>query len=57
MLDEIKDMLLYSVLSVKEISFRLNFSEPNHLMSFFKAQTGQTISEFFPVIKLAVMDS
>lgn len=46
MLDEIKNMLLYSGLSVKEISFQLHFSEPNHLMRFFKSQTGQTIGEF-----------
>lgn len=46
MLDEIKNLLLYSGLSVKEISFQLHFSEPNHLMRFFKAQTGQTIGEF-----------
>lgn len=46
MLDEIKDLLLYSGLSTKEISFQLHFSEPNHMMRFFKAQTGQTISEF-----------
>lgn len=46
MLDDIKNMLLYSGMSVKEISFQLHFSEPNHLMRFFKAQTGQTISEF-----------
>lgn len=46
MLDEIKNMLLYSGLSVKEISFQLHFSEPNHLMRFFKTQTGKTIGEF-----------
>lgn len=46
MLDEIKNMLLYSGLSVKEISSQLHFSEPNHLMRFFKSQTGQTIGEF-----------
>lgn len=46
MLDEIKNMLLYSGLSVKEISFQFHFSEPNHLMRFFKSQTGQTIGEF-----------
>lgn len=46
MLDEIKNLLLYSGLSIKEISFQLHFSEPNHMMRFFKAKTGQTISEF-----------
>lgn len=46
MLDEIKNLLLYSGLSIKEIAFHLHFSEPNHMMRFFKAQTGQTISEY-----------
>ena len=35
---------------VKEIAFRLHFSEPNHLMRFFKQMTGQTISEFLTEI-------
>jgi len=46
LLQEVKNDLLFSSLSVKEIAFRLHFSEPNHLMRFFKQMTGQTISEF-----------
>lgn len=46
LLQEVKDELLFGELPVKEIAFRLNFSEPNHLMRFFKQQTGQTISQF-----------
>ena len=46
LLQEVKNGLLFSNLSVKEIAFRLHFSEPNHLMRFFKQMTGQTISEF-----------
>lgn len=46
MLQEVKQALLFTDLSVKEIAFRLNFSEPNHLMRFFKRETGQTITEF-----------
>ena len=46
LLQEVKNDLLFSNLSVKEIAFRLHFSEPNHLMRFFKQMTGQTISAF-----------
>lgn len=46
LLQEVKNDLLFTGLPVKEIAFRLHFSEPSHLMRFFKQQTGQTISEF-----------
>lgn len=51
LLQEVKNDLLFSGLSVKEIAYRLHFSEPNHLMRFFKQMTGQTISEFVGSIK------
>jgi AraC family transcriptional activator of pobA len=43
---EIKNYLIHSPYTVSEISYKLNFSEPNHLMRFFKNQTGLTSSEF-----------
>lgn len=46
LLVEIKDYLLHSKLTVAEIAFQLHFSEPNHLMRFFKNQTGSTTSDF-----------
>lgn len=51
LLQEVKNDLLFAELSVKEIAFRLHFSEPNHLMRFFKQQTGQTISEFLESVR------
>ncbi|RZJ82306.1 MAG: AraC family transcriptional regulator [Chryseobacterium sp.] len=42
----IKDYLIHSNLTVGEIAFQLNFSEPNHLMRFFKKQTGLTTTDF-----------
>lgn len=51
LLQEIKSDLLFTDLSVKEIAYRLNFSEPNHLMRFFKQQTGQTTAQFVYEIK------
>lgn len=46
MAEEIKSRLLFSGLSVKDVAFSLHFSEPNHMMRFFKSQTGQTVCEF-----------
>lgn len=46
LLFEIKNYLIYSGLSVSEIANELNFSEPNHLMRFFKTQTRMTTTDF-----------
>lgn len=46
LLIEIKDYLIHSELTISEIAYKLNISEPNHLMRFFKKQTGMTTSEF-----------
>lgn len=53
LLQEVKSDLLFTGLSVKEIAYRLHFSESNQLMRFFKQMTGQTISEFLASIKTA----
>lgn len=46
LLFEIKNYLIHSEMTVSEIAFELSFSEPNHLVRFFKTQTGLTTSEF-----------
>jgi AraC family transcriptional regulator, transcriptional activator of pobA len=46
LLFEIKNYLLHSELTVAEVADELNFSEPNHLMRFFKKQTGETTTSF-----------
>ncbi len=46
LLFEIKNDLIHSGKNVSEIADELNFSEPSHLMRFFKIQTGMTTSEF-----------
>ena len=43
---EIKNYLIYSGLTVAQIADELGFPEPNHLMRFFKTQTGFTTTEF-----------
>lgn len=46
LLFEIQNLLLHSPKTINEIAYELHFSEPNHLMRFFKTQTNQTITEF-----------
>ncbi len=46
LLFEIKNSLIHSNLTISEIAHNLHFSEPNHLMRFFKTQTGQTTTDF-----------
>lgn len=46
LLFEIQNSLLHSNKTINEIAYELNFSEPNHLMRFFKAQTNQTTTQF-----------
>ena len=50
-IEEVKSDLLFSDRSVKQTAYRLHFSEPNHLMRFFKQMTGQTIGEFLLAMK------
>ncbi|MFD2247406.1 helix-turn-helix domain-containing protein [Pontibacter ruber] len=46
LLFEIKNYLIHSDLTVADIAHELHFSEPNHLMRFFKTQTSQTTTAF-----------
>lgn len=43
---EIKALLSYTKLNINEISYRLQFSQANHLTRFFKAQTGISPKDF-----------
>lgn len=46
LLFEIKNDLIHSGKTIAEIAYDLDFSEPGHLMRFFKTQTGITSSQF-----------
>ncbi|WGQ09709.1 AraC family transcriptional regulator [Pedobacter gandavensis] len=46
LLFEIKNHLIHSGKTVAEIAYELHFSEPNHMMRFFKTQTGITTRQF-----------
>ena len=43
---EIKNEILFTDKTTSELAYEFNFSEPGHLMRFFKKQTGQTVTEF-----------
>lgn len=46
LLAEIKNEILFTNKTTSELAYEFNFSEPGHLMRFFKKQTGQTVTEF-----------
>ncbi|REA60127.1 AraC family transcriptional regulator [Dyadobacter luteus] len=46
LISEIQTQLIYSNQTTSEIAYEFGFSEPNHLMRFFKTLTNETISEF-----------
>lgn len=46
LLAEIKNEILFTDKTTSELAYEFNFSEPGHLMRFFKKQTGQTVTEF-----------
>jgi AraC family transcriptional activator of pobA len=48
---EIQNLLIYSNKTISEIAYELNFPEPNHLVRFFKAQTGLTTTAFINDVK------
>ena len=47
LLFEIKNDLIHSGKTIAEIAYDLQFSEPGHMMRFFKNQTGVTSGQFF----------
>ncbi len=51
LLQELKNELIYTTKTPKAIASELGFSAPNHLMRFFKQQTGQTIGEYLDYIR------
>ena len=45
-IERVKELMLYESLTIKEISYRLNFSSVAHLSHQFKKVTGQTPATF-----------
>lgn len=51
LLVEVRKELLYTDNSLKEIAYALGFSEPNHMMRFFKTMMGMTIGTYIESCK------
>ena len=45
-IEKVKELLVYTGLSLSEIAFKTGFSSPHHLSNQFKSYTGQNPSEF-----------
>ncbi len=50
-IQEIKTRLLFSSKTISEISFDLNFSDPNNLTRFFKSQEGITPTQYRSIMQ------
>jgi AraC-like DNA-binding protein len=50
-INKVKELLVYSSLTLSEIAFKLNFNSVAHLSSQFKQQTGLTASFFKDIHK------
>lgn len=46
LLEELKNELLFSNLNVSQLADEFHFSDPSHLMRFFKQQTGKTFTQY-----------
>ena len=46
LLEELKNELLFSDRNVSQLADEFHFSDPNHLMRFFKQQTGKTFTQY-----------
>lgn len=46
LLEELKNELLFSSRNVSQLADEFHFSDPSHLMRFFKQQTGKTCSQY-----------
>ena len=46
LLEELKNELLFSDLNVSQLADKFHFSDPSHLMRFFKQQTGKTFTQY-----------
>lgn len=46
LLEELKNELLFNNKTVTQLSYDFNFSDPSHLMRFFKQNTGKTFTQY-----------
>ncbi len=53
-IDKVKELLVYSDLTLSEIAFKLGFNSPFHLSNQFKLVIGQTPSDFRSIRKVNI---
>ena len=56
LLEALKNGLLFGNRTISQLSDDFNFSDPSHLMRFFKQQTGKTFSQFADDYKNGIYD-
>ena len=56
LLEELKNELLFSNLNVSQLADEFHFSDPSHLMRFFKQQTGKTFTQYLTNYKRGIYE-
>ena len=56
LLDALKNDLLFAGRTVSQLADDYHFSDPSHLMRFFKQQTGKTFTRYLADYKNGIME-
>ena len=56
LLEELKNELLFSNLNVSQLADEFHFSDPSHLMRFFKKETGKTFTQYLMNYKRGIYE-
>lgn len=56
LLEELKNELLFSNLNVSQLADEFHFSDPSHLMRFFKRETGKTFTQYLMNYKRGIYE-
>ena len=56
LLEELKNELLFSNLNVSQLADEFHFSDPSHLMLFFKKETGKTFTQYLMNYKRGIYE-
>ena len=56
LLEELKNELLFSDRNVSQLADEFHFSDPSHLMRFFKKETGKTFTQYLMNYKMGIYE-
>ena len=56
LLEELKNELLFSNLNVSQLADEFHFSDPSHLMRFFRRETGKTFTQYLMNYKRGIYE-